>query len=340
MATTRKLRALRWTVLAVAAVLVVSFGIVHALMNASVSSGPNEPAQAEFATNPLTGGGQIPAGPVLPLAFSVDNLASARPQTGLESASLVYELPVEGGITRFLAFYLGEDIPVVGPIRSVRPYTIDVAEQYHAVLIHCGGSPDALERLAPAAARHINQIESQTGFFRSKDRKAPHNLYGQVKVLRAKAAQLFDVALPEAIQPPWVWGNDDTAEYPPAQSINMFYWPDYTVGYRYDSAKGTYARLVNGRPHKSASGPLEAAHVAVQFVHIQVLDDKGRLKLGTPGAQKGRLLMFTGGRVVEGSWVQEGARTDFLGPSGEPLKLKPGVVWVHLVPVGRKVTWQ
>ena len=40
------------------------------------------------------------------LAFKVDNNINARPQSGLQEADSVFEILVEGGMTRFLAFFL------------------------------------------------------------------------------------------------------------------------------------------------------------------------------------------------------------------------------------------
>jgi hypothetical protein len=39
------------------------------------------------------------------LAVKIDNIAQARPQTGLTRADIVYVLPVEGGLSRFLAIF-------------------------------------------------------------------------------------------------------------------------------------------------------------------------------------------------------------------------------------------
>ena len=40
------------------------------------------------------------------IAFKVDNNLNARPQSGLQEADTVMEILVEGGMTRFLAFYM------------------------------------------------------------------------------------------------------------------------------------------------------------------------------------------------------------------------------------------
>src|SRR5437867_2276323 len=71
---------------------------------------------------PLTGlqagGGVVPSRPVL--AVKVENLPAARPQTGLSWADMIYEEPVESGITRFIVVYQCEDATRIEPIRSGR----------------------------------------------------------------------------------------------------------------------------------------------------------------------------------------------------------------------------
>ena len=55
------------------------------------------------------------------IAFKVDNNLNARPQSGLQEADTVMEILVEGGMTRFLAFFMDKASSYVGPIRSARP---------------------------------------------------------------------------------------------------------------------------------------------------------------------------------------------------------------------------
>ena len=51
------------------------------------------------------------------IAFKIDNNLNARPQSGLQEADSVMEILVEGGMTRFLAFYMDRSSSYVGPIR-------------------------------------------------------------------------------------------------------------------------------------------------------------------------------------------------------------------------------
>lgn len=330
----------RWALPVLIVCLMLSAGYFFFVRPAVSVEEAAEEAVPPPIPNPFTGGGALTDSDTMPFAVSIDNLGPARPQTGIESASLVYELPVEGGITRFLAFFLDENIAAAGPVRSVRPYFIDLAEEYHSVLVHCGGSPEALQRLAAPGARHINQIESPKGFRRSPDRKAPHNLYAELPALRKFAKELFSTVPSQEIRMPWFWGSPTVQDLPPAADIHISYWTNYVVDYHYQPDTLKYIRLVNGKPHTSSNSALSADHVVVQFVEVEVLDSKGRLQVGAKDAQSGRMVAFTRGRVIEGTWTHEEGQTTFVGPNQQQLALDSGLVWVQMVPLKRSVSWK
>ncbi|MFH0804659.1 MAG: DUF3048 domain-containing protein, partial [Patescibacteria group bacterium] len=91
----------------------------------------------------------VPSGQenLFPAAVMVENLVAARPQSGLAKANVVYEALAEGGITRFMAVYASPlaGLREIGPVRSARPYYLDWVGEYHALYLHAGGSPQALQ---------------------------------------------------------------------------------------------------------------------------------------------------------------------------------------------------
>lgn len=103
-----------------------------------------------------------------PLAVMVDNEITARPfQKGLSLADTVYEAPTEGGITRFLAVFDGEKYPKkIGPIRSSRPYYVDIIREYSAVYAHVGGSAEALSRIRKEEIFNADQFVLDKYFWR------------------------------------------------------------------------------------------------------------------------------------------------------------------------------
>jgi hypothetical protein len=109
------------------------------------ASGPRCPLTGEPAP-----GGVVPDRPAL--AIKVDNYPAARPQSGLDHADIVFEEPVEGGVTRFVAVYQCDEASLVGPIRSARLVDVGILEQLSKpIFIHMGGIDPVLAALRSAA---------------------------------------------------------------------------------------------------------------------------------------------------------------------------------------------
>ena len=79
-----------------------------------------------------------------PIAVMINNHKTAQPyQTGLNDAYLVYEIVVEGGITRMMAVFKDKDTATIGTVRSSRHYFLDYAQENDAIYTHFGWSPQA-----------------------------------------------------------------------------------------------------------------------------------------------------------------------------------------------------
>src|SRR5262245_2320966 len=107
-------------------------------------------------TCPLTGlrpkGGTVPRRPAL--AIKVENLPLARPQTGLDSADIVYEEPVEAGITRFIVVYQCSEAARVEPVRSGRLEDPDILVQFGHPLFGYAGAVQAVVRKVKRTGLH------------------------------------------------------------------------------------------------------------------------------------------------------------------------------------------
>lgn len=134
-------------------------------------------AERQYRLNPLTG---LPIAENMssrrPLAISIGNTAGALPINGISRADIVYEVPVYTYYTRFVALFQDiENMPLVGSIRSARPYIASISRSHDAILVsvgQCFVSRDEIERYGIA---HINYLESnseQTGHRRMFNRNA------------------------------------------------------------------------------------------------------------------------------------------------------------------------
>lgn len=134
------------------------------------SSEPEE----EGPVNPLTGlpieEGQEDCRPV---AVMINNIKKAQPLLGVQDADILYECLVEGGITRIMAVYQdSQEIPVIGSIRSARPYYIHLASSLDAIYVHVGGSTQAKNLLKKGLVTDYDLGSMEQYMWRDPDRRA------------------------------------------------------------------------------------------------------------------------------------------------------------------------
>ena len=100
-----------------------------------------------------------------PYAVMINNINVARPlQSGLQDAYIIYEIIVEGGITRYMALFLDQDTERIGSIRSARHYFLDYALENDAIYVHHGQSPQAQSDFSRLDVDRIVVDNSKTGW--------------------------------------------------------------------------------------------------------------------------------------------------------------------------------
>jgi hypothetical protein len=108
------------------------------------------------------------------LAVKIDNIVNARPQTGLTHADIVYVLPVEGGLSRFLAVFSSHYPSVVGPVRSAREDDLELLRQFGRPAFAYSGATATLLPYIQRTARIVNLYSGTTrGYYRDTSRAPP-----------------------------------------------------------------------------------------------------------------------------------------------------------------------
>jgi hypothetical protein len=277
------------------------------------------------------------------VAVKVENDVKARPQSGLDLAELVYEEIVEGDITRFIALYLDNEPSEIGPIRSVRPMDVNVLAAIDPLLAVSGGSPGVLQILEGSQLHFITENDANY-FWRARDRRAPHNLYTSGPLLRSA---LRDKNI-EFLQ----WKGDffrfgTPEDALPAVTIDVGYLGPCRVSYQYDQGSGKYLRSMGGQPmlDKISGQQVAPASVVIQYVDLQdtgVRDMAGSVSPDAVVTGYGEARIFTDGKVYSGSWERASGpdRTVFRDAGGKEIILKPGQVWVHLIPKSIRVDYR
>ena len=118
-----------------------------------------------------------------PYAVMINCHNDALPQAGLDNAYIVYELMVEGGITRMMALFKNKDVDKIGSVRSARTQYLDYVYENDAIYGHAGGAEDALSRIANEGINDVD-VDGQYGFRdTSLDRAWEHKLFTSTKLL-------------------------------------------------------------------------------------------------------------------------------------------------------------
>ena len=210
------------------------------------------------------------------LAVVIDNLPRARPQSGLKNADIVYEALAEGGVTRLLAVYYHGEASTVGPIRSARPYFIELAGGLNATLVHAGGSPEALEYFKNNNFPHLDEFSNPRYFWRISRRRPPHNLYSGTAILHKLARES---GLNNKVKvPSFNFISDEEKESTEdkkellSDQVKIYFPGKYEVTYTYVPGEQVYRRFINGEPHMdaAANAQLEARNIIVNLLKLML----------------------------------------------------------------------
>ncbi len=296
---------------------------------------------------PLTGtlapGGKVPRRAAV--AVKVENLPQARPQWGLDKADIVFEEPVEGGITRFIAVYQCQAAARIEPVRSGRLVDPQILEPLGRILFGYSGA------IQPA----INEIDSKTSlledvgadkfgnaYWRDPDRYAPHNLVTSTAALYAAAGSVgYKQKPPTAI---FSYGRPAPGGTP-AAVINIDDPLDVT-SWTWHRDTGVYYRSYSdtGAAVQGDNVQITASNVIVMLVHEWPTpwpeDDTGALENELTLKGKGPAWVFRDGAQFFGHWERPllDHPTVFYETNGTKITLTPGNTWVELVPDGLHIS--
>lgn len=346
--------------LTLAGLLLLAAGCTRSTANSDPIAGPTA-AGRRPGTCPLTGlkpaSGTGVDRPLL--AIKIENSSLARPQAGLEAADVVYEEPVEGGLTWFLALYQCGDAARLGPVRNAHPVDPDILAEYGpAIFAYAGGPPPTLEKVtASAGLKRVDALKKGDPFERVPEREIPHNLYSSTEKLRGasalssgrgvfKAPPMFGSFVPKipltTPKKPAPGSSPQTSSRRKGKASTVFFSiGSDQVRYTYDGASGAYLRSQGSSPHTFESGGrLKATNVLLLWVKVgqgKLQDQAGNFapEIGLVG--KGDALLLRGGVEQIGSWSRRNlsSGTRLTDRRGHPINLAPGNTWIHLIPEDR-----
>jgi hypothetical protein len=278
------------------------------------------------------------------VGIKIDNHPKARPQSALQSADAVYEILVEGGLTRFIALFHQTDLDWVGPNRSGRPTDSKVMAALEGGPFQISGAQGWVKNIFRADGINV-VFDNGVTTYRVPLRPGPHNLFTSSILIREWA---------------------DTKGWPDENPGNLFSYGTPTPGsstatkvevsfsgapastWEWDGEQ--YLRFHGSTPHEWVDDDGEIGQVSYDtLVVMRMRKYIARNPAGSgtslPTVEtvgEGDAVVFYNGEVIEGTWEREEITDKFLltTPDGEEIVLPPGRVWISLQPDSEPLDWE
>ena len=305
--------------------------------------------------NPLTGEVMdLGLARARPIAIVLNNLAEALPINGVSKADIIYEYPVEGGLTRMLALY--QDISGVekaGSIRSARHYTVQLAHSHDAILVAAGRSPQAQQEVRSLNVPFLNEVEGplRDAFFRDRNRipgQRVDNLHSVVTTGQRLMLWLpeydFRLMHEDSYEQTFVFKDEGSSRNGlTANEATVRYSSSRSTTFTYNSSENLYYVRHASREFTDANDNSKPAFKNILIIKTSVSliqgDDSGRLNVTTTGNGTGYYI--SDGKYIEINWSRADQSSPFRYTltNGNPLELGVGKTYICIIPTNQDATF-
>jgi len=312
----------------------------------AVIDDPDPDPEPDLPVNPLTG---IPTEEDIsrhrPFAVMINNIKKANPQLGISKADIIYEILVEGGITRMLAIFQDvSDVGVIGSVRSSRLYYVDIAQSYDAFYVFAGGSPGAYNALSN---RDITKFDGVAGprseiFYRDSHRRSTmgyeHSLCTTGERIMERMPN-YDIRKEheEGYVRALSFAEDGTPEgNAPAVDFSVkFGGSSKTTSFKYNKEDHLYYVSQYDKDYRDGNDDIQVAVTNILILRTSISgipgDNAGRLDVKTTGQNTGYFIC--GGKYIEIDWSRDDLTSQFIYSlkDGSELILGQGKTYICIV---------
>ncbi|WP_195421711.1 DUF3048 domain-containing protein [Faecalicatena contorta] len=341
-------------------VLLMIFGMVGCKKNEApkraekteekeVKEKKEEPKQEEAPANQnlLTGLADLTDGAIgkRPVAVMVNNVEAALPQLGISKADIIYEIPVEGDVTRLMALYADYTaVPKICAVRSCRYYFPAYSQGYDAFYVNWGIDDSIADYLEALNLDQYDGMNNAGGLFgRDQDRlNAGYSLehtgffdgtrFAEVVQAEGRRTDLNEDKKGTAFQ----FNGMDEQLKPEGQdckNVNINFGAA-TATLTYDEGSKTYLKQINGKPQMDGTDNTQLAftNVFVLETDISVRDDIGHKEINWYGGSDYVGYYVSNGGMQKIHWSKEANNENsylrFYDESGKEIKVNRGKSYI------------
>lgn len=271
-----------------------------------------------------------------PVFVVVENHPDARPQWGLTSSDIVWEMVAEGGITRMMLMYADSSrIPEkVGPIRSARHYFVDLAEGFDGIFVHFGYSPMAKSQIENHSVDNINGLVDNY-FYRDSSRNvaSEHTSYTTGEAIKnAIENKEYRTEIEDDYKSPFKFNNKVKTLSAPCKKLNVAFSEGYTYTYHWSDVTKSFKCMLGGKAFSDSEGNQQMfENIIICYTDITSMNDsKGRVDFDF---SEGTGIYASNGSYTDITW-KKGESDDmlkFYNKAGDELSLNVGRTYIAIM---------
>ena len=308
---------------------------------AAPTEAPTEVPTEPVFYNPLNGQPMAEESDLRPVAVMINNSSAALPQCGLSEADIIYEILAEGDITRLMAIFSdAHEAGPVGPVRSLRPYYLDIMRGYDAICTSAGGSDQADHMIYQLGYPRLNGIggAGDRYFYRDQWRKNnrgyEHSLFVKGEDLYKGAQEAdFRMTVEENKDFGLHFDEDALVGGEEIRDLTVYFLPGRSTKLHYDEDLGGYTAFQHGTDMIDGNNneKLVFRNVLVLRTDSGVIDGVGHRRFTTTGEGQGHF--FWDGKHIPITWKRDEVTDAFqyLDHAGNPISMGVGKTYIAVV---------
>lgn len=281
-----------------------------------------------------------------PYAVMINNLGVARPlQSGLQDAMIIYEMIVEGGLTRYMAIFQDQNTERIGSIRSARHYFLDYALENDAIYVHHGNSPQAVADFKTLNIDRISVDASKTGWRdKTLNVSTEHTLFTSIAKLNnglgnKRQTRNKDFLLNYSETPVDLSNREGAIK---ANNVEITYSGSVKSSYEYDETAQNYKRSVNGKAHTDYVTKKQYTFkniITYQVSNSSLNDGSGKDRQTLDNIGSGEGYYITNGYAVPITWSKSGRsnQTVYKYKDGTEIDVNDGNTFIQIQPKGKNL---
>lgn len=287
-----------------------------------------------------------------PVAVMVNNVKDAMPQYGVEQADIIFEVPVEADLTRFMALYADyTKVPKICAIRSCRYYFPALSEGFDAFYVHWGCDPTIQEYIASLNLDRYDGT-ANTGNLFGRDQERLNSGYSLEHTGYFDGTQFAAYVQSQGTRTDLEEDKTGTAfvfngmneqlkpEGEECTHIDINFG-NQTATFTYDNESNSYKKMNNGESQidGKTGNQLAFTNVFILETTFSIRDEVGRKKIDITGGNNFTGYYISNGAMQKISWSKENesSRLKFFDQNGEELSINRGKSYIAFNYAGQTV---